>query len=271
MQILFLILSFILGTLIASFLGVIITRLRDVSRINIKSVLIGRSSCDHCQTTLSWRQLIPLGGYLLQRGNCKSCNQAIPVWMSRWELTLGMIFVAIMARYGIADMTRYLWSISALLWGLLVADLLYMEINLVLLGILRNIIVWQQRQDGILFSFTRKRWLAIFLIFLAIYGLGRYVAKIKFGKRQEWFGFGDVLVSIPIGLLLGQILWDMDLFNSLRWINIYILTASVSMLVYVILIKLFQKSWKEEVYFPFLVGMIASLVVILSVMKRSGM
>jgi prepilin signal peptidase PulO-like enzyme (type II secretory pathway) len=99
MQILFFLLSFIIGAFIASFLGVIITRLRDLSRSNLQSVLIGRSACDHCNQTLTRRQLIPLLGYCFQRGKCYSCKTKIPSWMSWFELILGIVFALLYLQF----------------------------------------------------------------------------------------------------------------------------------------------------------------------------
>jgi hypothetical protein len=67
-------------------------------------------------------------------------------------------------------------------------------------------------------------------------------------------------VSIPVGLLLGQLLGNMERFDMLWRINAYILCSSIMMLIYIGVLKYIYPS-KEE-YFPFLVGMVGGLVVV---------
>lgn len=253
--------SFIFGTIIASFLGLLIIRSREFSWKNIKSILIWRSQCDSCKTTLKVRQLIPLRWYLLQRGRCSFCNTKIPQRMSWFEMSWGIMFVCVSYFLGQWPELWYRRGVSALLLGLVVADILYMEVNLSLFFLLLLLLIFYHLSVWIL-SYTRLRSGTLLGVFFCIYGSGWIIARMKFGKRQEGFGFGDVLVSIPIGLILGQILGNLDTFDRFWRINIYMLLSSVCMLVYILIVKKNQKSWDQEVYFPFLVGMIVGLIAV---------
>jgi prepilin signal peptidase PulO-like enzyme (type II secretory pathway) len=44
-----------------------------------QSFIIGRSHCDHCQTSIPTYALIPVLGYLLSKGRCDHCQQCIPI------------------------------------------------------------------------------------------------------------------------------------------------------------------------------------------------
>lgn len=62
----------ILGLLIGSFLALVSVRLP-----NDEPVVMGRSRCRGCGRTLAWWKLVPLIGWLIQRGRCRDCGAAI--------------------------------------------------------------------------------------------------------------------------------------------------------------------------------------------------
>jgi leader peptidase (prepilin peptidase)/N-methyltransferase len=62
----------LLSPFVGSFLGVVIDRLPEG-----RPVLWDRSTCDHCGRHLSPLALVPLVSYLVQRGRCRDCGQAI--------------------------------------------------------------------------------------------------------------------------------------------------------------------------------------------------
>ncbi|MBP6910984.1 prepilin peptidase [Patescibacteria group bacterium] len=60
--------------LFGSFGSVILHRLGDnITRAKIRSVLVGRSHCPHCQHTLARHDLFPLVSRLFTRGKCRYC------------------------------------------------------------------------------------------------------------------------------------------------------------------------------------------------------
>lgn len=62
------------------------------------------SVCDHCGHRLNVWQLIPVLGYLCQRGHCQYCNTAIAYWWPLCELTTGILW-AISAQSSIKVLT----------------------------------------------------------------------------------------------------------------------------------------------------------------------
>lgn len=48
-----------------------------------------RSSCPHCRQKLSWWQLIPVIGWLLQAGKCRFCQQPIGLFSTLCEILCG--------------------------------------------------------------------------------------------------------------------------------------------------------------------------------------
>lgn len=41
------------------------------------SIVKPRSHCTHCKTQLTWRDLIPLASYLMNKGRCRHCGAEI--------------------------------------------------------------------------------------------------------------------------------------------------------------------------------------------------
>ncbi len=62
----------LLGLIIGSFLATLILRWPDS-----RSVITGRSSCDHCGHQLRSWELIPVASFFFQAGKCRKCGAAI--------------------------------------------------------------------------------------------------------------------------------------------------------------------------------------------------
>ena len=72
MEALYLIVFFILGTLMSSFFCVVGLRLPRG-----ENFVKGKSACDSCQHPLALYEMIPLISYLLQKGRCRYCGEKI--------------------------------------------------------------------------------------------------------------------------------------------------------------------------------------------------
>ena len=65
-------LGLLLGAVIGSFLAAIVVRWPQG-----RSVLHGRSQCDHCGRTLAAVDLVPLVSHIIARGRCRYCDAQI--------------------------------------------------------------------------------------------------------------------------------------------------------------------------------------------------
>jgi leader peptidase (prepilin peptidase)/N-methyltransferase len=81
---------FLLGTIVGSFLNVVIYRF-NTSR----SVVVGRSICMNCSHTLNWYEMIPVLSFLIQKGRCRSCATTISHQYPIVEFITGIIFAII--------------------------------------------------------------------------------------------------------------------------------------------------------------------------------
>ena len=92
-RILFEIAGFLIGLLFGSFLNVCISRLPGHN-----SIIYPRSHCPNCGTPIRWYDNIPILSWLLLRGRCRDCEQAIPWRYPLVELAVGVWFAVQAAR-----------------------------------------------------------------------------------------------------------------------------------------------------------------------------
>ena len=79
---------FLVGSILASFLGLVIDRFPE------QSIIRPASHCDSCQTRLRPLDLIPIFSQVLNRFRCRYCKVRYPFWYALFELGLGLLFLA---------------------------------------------------------------------------------------------------------------------------------------------------------------------------------
>ena len=79
---------FLVGTILASFLGLVIDRFPE------QSIVFPASHCDSCQTPLRPLDLIPIISQVVHRFRCRYCKARYPVWYALFELGLGLLSLA---------------------------------------------------------------------------------------------------------------------------------------------------------------------------------
>lgn len=87
--------AFIFGTLVGSFVNVLIYRIpEDIS------VVTPPSRCPHCEHQLGPRDLVPLLSFLMAGRKCRYCGAPVS-WQYFWiELLTGLVFVAAVWKFG---------------------------------------------------------------------------------------------------------------------------------------------------------------------------
>ena len=78
---------FLVGTILASFLGLVIDRFPE------KSIVFPTSHCESCQTRLRPLDLIPIISQVAHGFRCRYCKVRYPVWYALFELFLGLLFL----------------------------------------------------------------------------------------------------------------------------------------------------------------------------------
>jgi leader peptidase (prepilin peptidase) / N-methyltransferase len=90
-QILFILWFFVIGGVIGSFLNVVVYRApRGLSLIHPPS------HCPKCKRPIRWYDNVPIVGWLVLRGKCRDCGQAISPRYPAVELTTALTFAAMM-------------------------------------------------------------------------------------------------------------------------------------------------------------------------------
>ncbi len=120
---------FVFGTIIGSFLNVV------VLRYGSHSFFSKRSFCGSCGKKLSWFELIPLVSFLIQRRRCRGCRSKISWQYPLVELITGLVFVSVFWKNTFLSSEIFFSSYSViqllvigndlLLWSLLISLSVY--------------------------------------------------------------------------------------------------------------------------------------------------
>ena len=240
-----LIIFFLFGLIVGSFLNVVVYRIRTAETI------LGRSHCTHCKKTIRWYDNIPVLSFVLLKFKCRECGKKISWQYPLVELFTGIVFAALASQYfRLEDSSTWLitgvmlFLVSAL-FVIFVYDVLYMEIpNLVLwpaviLAFSFNFIL----DFGQEFSTVWERMSVSGL--LAGGGAFLFFFSLAFFSKEKWMGMGDAYLVILLGLILGWPKIILGLFLA------FAIGAAYGM----ILIGLKKKGMKSQLPFaPFLIA-----------------
>ena len=109
---------FILGTVVGSFLNVVILRYNTG-----ESILFPESRCFSCGKKLRWFELIPILSFLLQKGRCLRCKSKISRQYPITELLTGLTFFAIFWKfYPSIESVIFYWTVASFLIVISVYD-----------------------------------------------------------------------------------------------------------------------------------------------------
>ena len=198
----FLMLLFILGLTIGSFLNCVIYRLE-----RNQSFVSGRSFCPSCNHVLNWQDLIPLLSFVFLKGKCRYCQKPISPQYPLVELLTGALFLLnfwiLNPSFSAFDLLKsvYYLIISSLLIIIFVFDLKYHLIpdQFVYSAIFVSCI-WYLVSSIFFGSYTKYEILNF--IYSAI-GSALFFLTIYFSTRKKGLGFGDVEIAFFMGLFLG--------------------------------------------------------------------
>lgn len=192
-----LILAFMIGACIGSFLNVVIYRLPLGMSVNEPR----RSFCPLCKNQLTMTQNIPVVSWIFLRGKCSHCAAPIPLRYIAVEIVTAVLFGIVWAVFP-PQVSVFLWVLMALLVAITWIDAEHMIIptNLTWGGSLLGLIacvVWPSLSslagytdywwEGLLQSAIG--WIAGFFGLFAVVELGKKAfgkKAMKFDKEVEW-------------------------------------------------------------------------------------
>jgi leader peptidase (prepilin peptidase)/N-methyltransferase len=205
------VLAFVAGLLIGSFLNVCVFRLpRDLSVMKP-----ARSFCPFCEQTIAWYDNIPVLSYILLRGKCRLCGARIPIRYPAVELATAIAFAISVAAFGVTPRALKYVLFSAVMITLIATDLeeriLPDEFTIggAVLGLM---VAWfvPLRPEFALFVVPYSwgpRWVSIgeAVIGATVASGSIWLAGWLYQKfrHREGLGFGDVKMIFMIGAFLG--------------------------------------------------------------------
>lgn len=186
--------AFILGTIIGSFLNVVLYRLHTGKSLK------GRSHCMSCGKTLTSLELVPVISYLFLRGRCRGCGAYIPPRYLYVELLTGLSFMLVWHLFApsIFSLLFYVALLSFLILIVvydirhtIIPDELTAFVG-VLVAVALGFEFWETKD----FVLVLSRILAGLCAAFFFWGLWR----ISHGR---WIGLGDAKLALPLGTLVG--------------------------------------------------------------------
>ena len=189
---------FIFGTMIGSFLNVVIYRIPKG-----ESIVFPSSKCQNCQTPLKWYHNIPIFSWLFLRGKCAFCKEPIAKQYPIVEFLTGLIFTALYFKLGLVWYLPFMAASFAALFALVIIDFKYMAVP-------DNV-----NFAALIFALIQPDFLHA-LMYAAIAAGGLYLigllSSLLAGKQA--MGGADVIVAGTMGALLGFPNFFLALFLS---------------------------------------------------------
>ena len=199
-----LILIFIFGAVIGSFLNVLILRLPQDKSVG------GRSHCMNCNHELSAKELVPVFSYIFLRGKCSRCGHRISPRYWIIEIATGLLFLftfiffqSPFAAGGGLDwlaLARALFAVSVMVVVFMIDLEHYLILDkiifpsIVIILLLNLILDWNSR------GFINGSY--FFPGLIAAAGLFAFFGLLYMFSAGRWIGFGDVKLAVLLGLTL---------------------------------------------------------------------
>jgi leader peptidase (prepilin peptidase)/N-methyltransferase len=183
----------VVGACVGSFLNVCVYRWPEGL-----SVIRPRSRCPACETPIRWHDNVPILGWLILRGKCRSCGARISVQYPLIELTTASLWVAAVLRHGFAWQALSSAVFFTLLLGIALTD--------ARTYIIPDEFTWGGLVLGLLLSLAPggipplQSALGAALGFAVLWAIG-VIGTAVF--RKEAMGGGDIKMMAMIGAFLG--------------------------------------------------------------------
>lgn len=196
-----LLIFFLLGLGVGSFLNVIIDRLpRD------ESFTKGRSYCESCKTTLKWYDLIPLVSFIALKAKCRYCRSPISFYYPLVEMTTGFTFVLV---YFFVGQESIMYQVLSIKYWIELAYYLFIISCLVVVffvdlkyGIIPDVVIFSAVIVSILYIILNTQYLILPYVLSSI-GAFLFFLLIFLVTRGRGMGFGDVKFVFLMGIILG--------------------------------------------------------------------
>jgi leader peptidase (prepilin peptidase) / N-methyltransferase len=199
-----LILIFIFGAVIGSFLNVCIYRIP-----RSESIVCPGSRCVSCKKPIPWYDNVPLLSYILLNGKCRVCHEKISFRYFAVELISAVCFLVLFVNF---KFNYIFWIYSLLAFSLIVITFIDMEFQIIpdrisITGIFAGVAL-SVIFPGLMNAFTWKKALLDSVIGVLAGGGLIYLTGVlgQLAFKKESMGGGDVKLMAMLGAFLG---WKM--------------------------------------------------------------
>ena len=203
MNLLYLIIFFIFGSLMGSFFTVIGLRLPKK-----ENFITTRSHCDRCGHVLKSYDMIPVISYLFQKGKCRYCKEKIDILSTYIELFTAALYAVSYLTFNFSYELLIALGIISLLMIVVVSDITYLIIpDEVLIFFSIYFIIIQILNLGVIGALYQVlTGVFLFTILYIIMLIGNKVLK------KECLGGGDIKMMFVFGLVLDPLLGTLSVF-----------------------------------------------------------
>ncbi|PIS04967.1 MAG: prepilin peptidase [Candidatus Buchananbacteria bacterium CG10_big_fil_rev_8_21_14_0_10_42_9] len=183
-----LLILFVLGTFVGSFLNVVIIRMHQG-----RSFLWSRSACLECKQPIKWYDNIPLLSFIILQGKCRSCSQPISKQYFLVELVTGLIFIIGLWQLGLTLKLLAFLLFACFLVVIFVYDLRWylildkVSLPAAVIALLFNLYLGHPWQS---------------LLLGGAIGSGFFLIQFIVSKGV-WIGGGDIRLGLAAGFMLG--------------------------------------------------------------------
>jgi prepilin signal peptidase PulO-like enzyme (type II secretory pathway) len=206
MEIAILLIFFMFGAAMGSFLNVVAVRTRKGTKFTT-----GRSKCPKCKKIIRWYDNIPILSYLILRGVCRKCKKEISWQYPAAEIGTGILFSAVAFKFfSLMNSDTFIptvfWLILvSLLVVIFIYDAKYLEIpGGALWSALVGVIIFNLISD----FYSARTFLSVFELATYSGTLAGMAGFLFFFflvavSDERWMGMGDAYLALLLGLLLG--------------------------------------------------------------------
>lgn len=191
----------LVGLAMGSFVDALVWRIK-----NKRDFVADRSECESCHHKLGVKDLIPVVSWLSLGGKCRYCGKKISMLSPVIELTMSALFVV----------SYFFWPLGFIEWQAIASFVIWLVYMVLLTALFVYDLKWMLLPDKLVFPLIGlglvDAGLRVSLmpdtnyVFYVITGaavIAGFYAMLYFFSKGKWVGFGDVKLSIFIGVVLG--------------------------------------------------------------------
>ena len=219
---------------IGSFVSTVIFRLSNIEKFKIVDLIYPRSRCAKCKNSINYLNLIPLIGYIKQKGKCTNCKNKISIFYPITEILFLIFGTLIIYNYGYSIYSIYLFLIFSIFYILFILDIKYfylpfpLNVFISILGLTGNVFFSLAIEDSLYILNVSPLFFSILGFIIGYSFLYLINSLYKIYKGIDGIGGGDFILFGGIGSIFGPLSLGPILF----------LSSSIGLMYFVLIIKM---------------------------------